>query len=1065
MTKPLMIEYSQWYRKHGVRMLTQLTSPPTNPYMELNLPKNSVFHWFGYEYGDQVGLNQDDQIAKNVERLIYATNVEQYIQEDVVGNPRNLPIVTSAMTREYYHQNKRIRMLKGGIGDINDEKCLIVYNYGLLNDHYKYTGTMTHELDRWLNYNRTIYNMIARLTKQSNRQHFLEIEVPLIIPPLTAIMAAEDGLDKDTLRKLTTSSDWQVAEFFNLIATNYHAYIFKDIANDTDALNKINIILKANSYYAVINLGLLHSFTVAQDGSVDKGLQLKIGKRFLSSLINLRSGQIDVTSDITGSDAKDRLIQEMNSNKSQDNDDDDDAIHSGKQQSAIKVIEDNEDSGSIDKDDPFAQFKEPVDKKKLDVKVDDLDKSDADMDDDIDSVIDKQLQELETADLVHESDEGPYKPYTAPIKTPEEIIKEKAIEYQKAGILTPGEVLGIEKRSKKIATLKDPRGTNKTFIESIQISPEELTLNNDKPIVPPNIKGVVDKSMTYSSINKMDSQYIDNTMNKDIGQMVTSLQKAGIMVLDYTVERKTDISSDYEIHKVKVHPVGGVESTITFKVPKVNRDGTFTINNVRSKMRKQRVDMPIRKISPDEVSLTSYYSKLFIMRSPRKRFNYSYWVSNEIVAASISDEGSIIGNVKLNNVYDQHYKTPRAYSAIAMRIASFEAKGFTFLFDVSKLKENFGIDYDEKAKFIAVAKNSKGAILYLDYQNQLFDGKDIIGRFEDFIGLDTTKMPSDMVEISLFGKDVPIVLVLGYQLGLGNLLKTLKVPYKLYPRREQISLAANQSAITFADVKLVFENTNPVNSLIINGLKRLASPTIKINFYDFDKRNIYNDAFNQLGIPLRYLKEIPLMFDMWVDHITKEILEEMGEPTDLVFLMLRAVELITTDEFPEANDTTYMRDRGYERVSGIIFSELVTAMRKYNSKPINRKNVFELHPDAVWYAVLQDQSVIITEESNPIHACKEQEIVVYRGAGGRSSLSMTAKDRKFHRNSIGVTSEATVDNSETGTVIYTSFNPNYTSIRGTSKPVDITKKLEPAKILSTTSLINPGMENEDKKVA
>ena len=79
---------------------------------------------------------------------------------------------------------------------------------------------------------------------------------------------------------------------------------------------------------------------------------------------------------------------------------------------------------------------------------------------------------------------------------------------------------------------------------------------------------------------------------------------------------------------------------------------------------------------------------------------------------------------------------------------------------------------------------------------------------------------------------------------------------------------------------------------------------------------------------------------------------------------------------------------------------------------------------------------------------------------------MTAKDRKFHKNSIGVTSEATVDNSETGTVVYTTYNPNYTSIRGLSKPVDISKGVEsPAQILSTTAMLNPSVENEDRKVS
>ena len=1054
-----MIQYQQWYRKHGIRMLSQLTAPPTTPYMELALPKNSVFHWFGYGYNDQVGLNQDDQIAKNVERLIYASNIENYQQQDVVGNPRNLPIITTSMTREYFHQNKKIRMLKGNINEINDDKCLIVFNYGLLNDHYRYTGSITNELDRWLNYNRTIYNNIARVAKTSNRQHFVEIEVPTVIPPLTYLLAAEDGLSKDNIRKLTTASDWQVSEFFNLIATSYKAYVFKDIFNDKETLNKINIILTANGYFAVINLGLLHSFTEDSSGDSKSQLKLKIAKRFLSSLINLRGGNTDLTTSIANSDARDRLINDFNTIK----EDEEEQIN--KVQSVIQVKEDNDVSSSRVSDDPFSQFKEPVAAPVVDTTIND-DKEINDENDDIDSLVDKQLQALENVEVLDDDQNTAYKAYTAPILTPQEKIKEKAIEFQKAGILTPGEVAGISKRAEKINTLADPRGSSKPFVESVKISKEELSIDDKVAIAPASIKGVTDKSMLYSSINKMDEQYINHTLNKDIGQMVLSLQKAGIVVLDYNIERKKDITSDFEIHKIKVQPVGGGESTISFKIPKVNSDGTFTINNVKSRMRKQRVDIPIRKVGPDEVALTSYYSKLFVTRTPRKRFNYSFWITNEIVACGIDTNATNIVNVKLNNSFSQAHLTPRAYSAISMRIASFESNGYTFYFDVTKLKENFGIEYDKKAKFIAVAKNNKGNILYLDFYNQLFDGKNIIGRIEEFIGLDVTKIPKEFAEFSLFGKEIPIVFILAYQLGLGNLLKTLNVNYKLVGKREQIDLEDMYDSLTFNDVKFVYETSNPQANLIINGLRRLASPNIKFNFYDFDKKHVYNDVLDKLGVPLRYLKEIPLMFDLWVDHITKEILEEMKEPTDLVLLLLRAVELLTNDEFPEVNDTTYMRDRGYERVSGIIFSEMVTAMRKYRAKPVNKKNVFELHPDAVWYSILQDQSVIITEESNPVHACKEQEIVVYRGAGGRSSLTMTAKDRKFHKNSIGVTSEATVDNSETGTVVYTSYNPNYTSVRGLSKPVDISKGVEnPAQILSTTAMLNPSVENEDRKIA
>ena len=47
----------------------------------------------------------------------------------------------------------------------------------------------------------------------------------------------------------------------------------------------------------------------------------------------------------------------------------------------------------------------------------------------------------------------------------------------------------------------------------------------------------------------------------------------------------------------------------------------------------------------------------------------------------------------------------------------------------------------------------------------------------EFIGLDIDKMPTEYAELSMF-KSIPVVFILGYQLGLGNLIKTLGVKVK-----------------------------------------------------------------------------------------------------------------------------------------------------------------------------------------------------------------------------------------------------------------------------------------------
>lgn len=1068
-----MIPYERFYRRHGIRRPQQLPTPPISIYSELVLPKNSVFHWFGYEHSEKVGLDQSDQIAKGVERFIYAENIEQYQQEDIVGNPRNLPLITTTMTREYFVQNKKIKRLKMPLGDLTDDRSLVVYNYGLLNDKYIYTGTLTKELDRWLNYHRTVYKTIGRLTKLSNRQHFVEIDVPVVIPPLTALLQAEEGLNQTLLRKLNTPDDWQTSELFNLITEGYSSYIFKDIAGDEEALSKINIIFKSGNEFALLNLGTLFGFTKEVQGD-EAGPKLRIAKRYLKAMMFLRENMTvgfngtPTNVQYTGTPLSEELDTVRAERDSSDGyEEDDNEVPMAKRVNApltehIEKVK-KTDQVKYDPFNPNANKKPSKPQKKEEEVIKDEVIKDEISEDSIDAKIDEELAELESIEF-NLDDLGAYHEYVPPSKNPKDQIEKRARQFAEVGLMSPAEVNRVKRISEKVETIPDPRGSNKPLKQAIAIKPEELIVDEGAPMVSDKVVGVTDKSMLHSTLNKFDKEYIESTLNKDVAQMVLSIQKAGILVLDYKVERVKDIVNDYEIHRIKVQPVGGKESTISFKLPKVESDGTFTVGGTRNRMRKQRTSLPIVKVAPDEVSLTSYYSKMFVTRTPRKQFNYTLWIGNEVVAASIDDVNTKITDVKLSNVFNPDVVVPTMYSGIAMRVNRMKVDGIDFYFDVDKIEQNLGVSYNPEDRKIAVGKGKKG-LIYLDFDGVLWQADEPAGMLEELLGLDINRRPLEFAEVKIFSKAVPVVLVLAYQVGLGNLIKTLKAKVKRLPPRQRYEMQWYEYAVVFSDEKLIFDRRDRHSTLILSGLNRFKNVIKNHSVYAFDKHNVYNALMESIQVPLRYLKEIPLMFDMWVDHITEEILIEMKEPTDLFSLFIRACELLLDDTHPEVNDMAFMRDRGYERLSGMVFSELVTSLRKYNNKPVNKNSTFELHPEAVWYNVLQDESVIISELSNPVHACKEQEIVVYRGAGGRSALSMTAKDRRFHKNSLGVSSEATVDNGDVGTVVYTTFNPNYKNVRGMTDRVDLNKEVKPSELISTSMLLAPAAENEDKIVA
>jgi hypothetical protein len=598
-----MLLYQRFYRRHGIRLPQQLPNPPISIYNELTLPKGSVFHWFGYDQSEKVGLDQSDQIAKGVERFIFAENIQEYQQEDVIGNPRNLPIMTNTQTRNYFTENKKIKRLKIPLEDLKDERSLVVYNYGLLNDKYRYTGTITKELDRWLNYHRTVYRTIARLSKLSDRQHFVEIDVPLIMPPLTALLIAENGLNQQNIRRLSTADDWQISEFFNLITEGYKAYIFKDIVNDPEAQSKINIIFKSGNEFTVLNLGKLFSFT-QESGDSDTSGRMRIAKRFLKAMMFMRQGLTLGNDGSLGiaqgeirkplADELDSIVAERSSDDGYEEDDDERYVNKRVTVTTNRRVGDAPEEEEVDvptnyKYDPFNPNK-PSSNTKPQKTVAELDKEVIDTTDTIDSDIDKELAELEILDYGNDSELGAYEVYVAPPADPKIKIEARAREFAEVGLMTPAEVNRIKKVAEKVDAIVDPKGSGKTLVEAMQITSAELIVDEGTPLVSDKVIGVTDSSMKHSTLNKFDKEYIDNTLDKDIAQMTLSLQKAGIMVLDYKVERVTDIVNDYEIHRVKVQPVGGKESTISYKLPKVTSEGTFTVGGTTNRMRKQRGD-------------------------------------------------------------------------------------------------------------------------------------------------------------------------------------------------------------------------------------------------------------------------------------------------------------------------------------------------------------------------------------------------------------------------------------------------------------------------------------------
>ena len=482
--------------------------------------------------------------------------------------------------------------------------------------------------------------------------------------------------------------------------------------------------------------------------------------------------------------------------------------------------------------------------------------------------------------------------------------------------------------------------------------------------------------------------------------------------------------------------------------------------------------LPIRKTKPSQVALTSYYNKTFINRSDRAESNFDKWFAAQLRLRAISNKEDRLVDVKYADIDLSSVKgLPRQYSTLARVFRSFQFGEMQFYFEydkrIAEIEKLIGLDVTEierSSNLLAIGTFQNNPLL-MDRNNIVYvyiDGQiEPVDSFVNVLGIDLTKAPVEYITMGVSNKELPIGFVLGWRLGWQKLLERLEVRYSVHQRGERISIAPDQYIVPFADQIYVFDRSNYYATLVLAGFRRYAKIIANFNSFEFDRKDVYNRVLEEAGLSSRLTKELNTLFKVWVDPITKSILEIMQEPTDYEGLLFRAVELLTDDWSPAETDGAYMRARGYERMTGVVFSELNNAVKRYVNSMAQANAVVGMDQHAVWRRVTQDPTVSTIEDSNPIANLREQEAITYRGDGGRTSVSMVARTRVFHESDIGTISESTVDSGDVGVVAYSPPDPSYINLLGMSKPID-PLTAGPAQIFSTSSLLAVAAGRDDQ---
>lgn len=1062
----MLLNQQTYYKKFGVRHLGQLIAPHASDIQYLEFPQEAIYHYLALD-GASMGPPNDDYAMRAIKHAWPVMHVTQISARH--GNPRTVSLDIPTMVKDYHQSHRRTKWLRTLDMALRDKQTPIIINYAFLNKLVRYQTSVYANYYRWQNVFETAIDKTVELLQAApHHQHYFFLQSPKVIPSLNQLGLAGQEMTQTLLKVFTDTNALTLLKLWQWLTGGESAFSKIPI----ESLHRINFIYQESGKWFVLNLGHLYAWKkpdtpeekieqkkLAIRTSDNQVTGLQLAKRLLAMQIYLMEirTQANKVEEVVDDPQTGEVIGDDVEDLPEDQDED----------SEGQVV-DTTDTPTSDPKKVKAEVEAalaPVPQPQID--VDELDAQA--FDDHVrveDEQVDAKLVQLETIAQLQEAvveTRQSIDKVMAETETDDlsDRIKRVCDKLATDGAISSGEHARYTRLSQTYKTMLSPDGLT-TMEQFIAVPPETLKLDEGAKMV--DDPTILDKSMLQSSLNVFDSKYIEQVLARDTAGMVMSLQKAGIAVTSYKVVPHEDILGAYEEHIVKIVPVIGVPSTLRFKVPSVDPDGTFTSNGVKYRLRKQRGDLPIRKTAANRVALTSYYGKCFLTRGRNNNANYGYWLQNQLLGRL--DE---LGDPVLADVFDPDLDAPISYSSISEKFKGFTVNGYRFNFDIEEVRKTFPaniIKAAEKAGRVVLASDG-ASYLSVDAESLLYLSGDNVaearlGSLENYLGIDNMNAPTEYVSVGVFGKNIPLGVVLGMELGLQNLIQILGADYRIVPVGQRLNLTAGEYALQFSDESWIFNRANRIATLVLAGFKEYWKTLRLFSAYSFDKRGAYQNLLEANSLSVRYVREIELMYQMFVDPITKDLLVEMKEPTTFKGLLIRSAELLLTNQHPDELDPAFMRIKGYERISGAVYAELVQSLRQHNARLGKVGAQVEMSPYAVWKRVMDDPSKNQSQEINPIKNIKESEAITLAGVGGRNKRSMTKRTRGFHPNDMGTVSESTVDSSDVAINIFTPADPLFTSLRGISSRFDKSKH-GPANLLSTSALLSPGSDRDDPK--
>jgi len=1080
-----MVRFEAFNRRHGLIRSEYLSMPRLADMVKVEFPAASVIHY--------LPENDVDWWPEPTWWMIRQTAGDIWVEHNLEFNAthgKTIPVTGSPQNaiRKYHQRFPTLKKVISQDAALRNEMSCLVINHALARHFLKYQGTQFIEYSRNRNIRDNIFDCVAKIVKQVDRQHFVPIRMPTTFPVLNQIQKAEreEILTIDSVKRFTSLEHLMFLEIWRWLGDpgprkgKGGEDLDRGVPSQLlkipeDKLQHVNFVFTVRGNWMMYNLADLAALKKTEANPKGKWEPLQMQKRFLNALIQLVEAGISAEKKPEGLLDQEAPEEQSNQKTNQE-------IQAHNEVILSQVPVSKEISSKIERNQPSTlstigvdssqgttvlprSVEEEVAAKDQASKEKELSEAlsaasqGAKVSSDLtDEEIDANLEALERVEQIQQgADFQPVNPNANPL---EEGILSRGRALAKDGVISGAELRRIENLAEGYKKIKNPFGPG-LMHEAAVVTPEELVVEPEEY----HVKGpIFDQSMLSSSVRVANAKYVKHTMNKDVVNCILNFQRTGLAVTGVELDKSKSILGEQNILSIRWQPIGGAASTSRIIYPVVNEEGVFKAGGTRYRMRTQRTDVPIRIVAPGRVSLTSYYGKINVSLSEREIHNYGRWLTDQISALSMESNGPI-KEIHFTNVFDRSIVAPKAYTRLAHSVHTMQVGDMNLNFkhkerlNFAKEAEIFALEQDGS---VVVGKTNLGQLITINPENQFVVKGQPRGTIEEILKLDQTGAPHQVAMMRLRGQWVPLGVIMASYIGLSALINRVKATVRRVKAGDRMNLEPHEYAIRFSDESLVLDSREQLPMLLLSGFRFYHKEIRQISVYSFDNKPAYGILLDAKSRNGAYTVELEMLNDLFVDPMTRDLLKEMKEPTEWQPLIMRAAQLLLQDYAPDEVDGAYMLLKGYERVPGAVYRELVAATRQYKLRSRVTKASIDMKPTAVWNSFTADSAISPVNDCNPIADLRASEAVTYIGAGGRSKRSMVARTRKYHRNDMGTIGEQTVDSGDVGINVYMSANPRIVNTRGLTKPAP-NADVGISSLVSTAAMLSPGADIDDPK--